>query len=246
MTMANNNIFQIFIQDKDADPIPTGIQECIATVINNNPTKKHYLLGDDAIKQIIKTNLDSKVLAAYERLTPYTYKSDLGRHCLLYLFGGWYLDATVTTLQELPRDINSSLLVFKDAPNPGMPSWDLSTAVIYGTKGHDLFKRMIECIVHNVETNYYGTTPLSPTGPTLFGKCLAELGESTATQTGMLCPLTPHHLKKNYAFILPDGEIAAFGKKTWGTPNGDGLKAFTEKGINNYNDLYYQKKIYAG
>jgi mannosyltransferase OCH1-like enzyme len=240
----NLNIFQIYIQDCDGDDLPTGIQQCISTIMVNKSENSHYLLGNEALREIIKSNLGSEVILAYDSLVPYTYKSDLGRHCLLYLFGGWYFDSTVTTSKPIPTNIDASLVVFKDAPNPGMPSWDLSTAVIYGKKGHKVFELMIQKIIFNVKNNYYGTSPLSPTGPTLFGKCLAELGEDSSTITGMLTPLTPLHQIKNHAFIIPNGEILAYGKKSWGTPSGDGLSAFTASGTNSYNELYYKKNIY--
>ena len=244
MISENNQIFQIYIQDIDNEPLPEPIQECIATVINNKSELNHYLLGNEALREVIRTNLDSDVLNAYDRLVPYTYKSDLGRHCLLYLFGGWYLDATVRLQKVIPVRVDAKLVVFKDAPNPGMPSWDLSTSVIYGNKGHKVFEMMIQRIVQNVKEEFYGTTPLSPTGPTLFGKCLAEMGEDASTITGMLAPLTPHHQYKNYAFITPNGEILAYGKQSWGTVKGDGLSAFTKTGTNSYNELYYNKQIY--
>jgi hypothetical protein len=163
----------------------------------------------------------------------------------LYLFGGWYFDASVRLNIDLPSYENINLIVFKDAPNPGLPSWDLSTSVIYGEKGEMLFEIMIREIIKNTEIEFYGTTPLSPTGPTLFGRCIASLGEKVSTLTGLLSPLTPMHHNKNYAFVLPDGSIFAWGKSSWGMQTGDGLSAFTTKGTNSYNEMYYSRKIYS-
>lgn len=240
----NNNIFQIFIQDNEKDGIPVAIAHCINSVIERSSGLTHYLLGDEALRAIIKSQLGKEATDAYDKLKPYTYKADFGRHCLLYLYGGWYFDSSVRLnmfIDPLPK---ADLIVFKDAPNPGLPSWDLSTSVIYGKAGADIFQVMVQEIIKNTEIEYYGTTPLSPTGPTLFGRSLANLGEKESTLTGLLVPLTPLHYNKNYAFVLPDGSIFAWGKSSWGTKSGDGLSAFSATGTNSYNELYYKKDIY--
>lgn len=241
----NQNIFQLYIQNNDSDGIPNGITSCIETILNKKGDFDHYLLGNDALREIINNNLGPEAVNAYDKLKPYTYKADFGRHCLLYLFGGWYFDASVRLNVDLTTFTNMNLVVFKDAPNPGLPSWDLSTSVIYGEKESKIFEIMIKEIIKNTEIEFYGTTPLSPTGPTLFGRCLATLGEKESTLTGLLTPLTPLHKNKNYAFVLPDGSIFAWGKSSWGTQAGDGLSAFATKGTNSYNEMYYSRKVYS-
>ncbi len=240
----NKNIFQIYIQDDDNNGIPLKISSCVETIINRKDDYYHYLLNSDGLRELISQHLGKEVITAYDKLRPYTYKSDLGRHCLLYIFGGWYFDASVRLNMNLKKIPMSKLIVFKDAPNPGLPSWDLSTSVIFGEKNDKLFEMMIKEIVINTKNNFYGTSPLSPTGPTLFGRCLASLGENENTKTGLLTPLTPLHPNKNYAFVLPDGEIFAWGKSSWGTQIGDGLDAFDTKGTNSYNRMYYDRNIY--
>ena len=40
----------------------------------------------------VKNNFESDVLYAYDSLIPSSYKSDLFRYCILYKYGGIYLD----------------------------------------------------------------------------------------------------------------------------------------------------------
>jgi len=240
----NKNIFQIYIQDNDSNGIPAGVSDCIQTILTKKEDFDHYLFGGEALREVIHQNIGAEATEAYDKLKPYTYKADFGRHCLLYLFGGWYFDASVRLNMSLSISDIHDLIVFKDAPNPGLPSWDLSTSVIYGTKGALIFEKMINEIIKNTRNEYYGVSPLSPTGPTLFGRCLASLGESNSTLTGLLMPLTPLHAHKNNAFILPDGAIFAWGKSSWGTSAGDGLTAFNAVGTNSYNKMYRDKDIY--
>ena len=242
--MDNKNIFQIYIQDEDDRPLPTPIANCISTVASNGKPLNHFLLGNSSLREIIKNQLGNEALNAYESLIPYAYKADFGRYCLLYIFGGWYFDCTVKLGDPLPNNFDSDLIVFKDAPNPGMPSWDVSNSVIFSKKGHKALEVTIEAIIRNVKSEYYGISPLSPTGPSLWGKSIANTCDDRSTLIGSLLPLTPYHSKKNYAFLLPDGTILAYGKSTWGTANGNGLSAFDTSGTNNYNELYYSKNIY--
>lgn len=240
----SKNIFQIYIQDEDERPLPSPIVDCISTIVNNGKPLNHYLFGNASLREIIKSQLGNEALTAYESLIPYAYKADLGRYCLLYIFGGWYFDCTVKLRDPLPVNFDPDLLIFKDAPNPGMPSWDVSNSVIFSKKGHKALETAIGAIIRNVRDDYYGISPLSPTGPSLWGKCIANRCDDRSTMIGSLLPLTPYHTKKNHAFILPDGTILAYGKSTWGTTDGNGLSSFNTTGTNNYNDLYYSKNIY--
>lgn len=225
-------------------PVPPKIAACIDTVIKNKGDFNHFLLNNESLRFLIRENFDPEVLLAYDALVPYTYKADLGRYCMLYRFGGWYFDASVRLAANLAYVPESDLIIFKDAPNPGLQSWDLSTTVIYSKPNNDLFMRCIATVVANVKNNYYGINPLCPTGPSLFGKCNASVGDNPNCITGMLTPLTPMHSKKNYAFLMPDGTIFAWGKESWGTTQGDGLLAFDTTGTNSYNQLWNQRRIY--
>jgi hypothetical protein len=53
--------------------------------------------------------------------------------------------------------------------------------------------------------------------------------------------LTPTHGQKNRAFVLPDGTIMA-----WSKPAGGGdLTGLGARGVNNYNELWAARKVYA-
>ena len=96
-------------------------------------------------------------------------------------------------------------------------------------------------IVDNCQEQYYGITPLCPTGPTLLGAALASNGGNVNFVYGDYLELTPTHEKKNRAFVLPDGTIMA-----WSKPSGGGdLTGVGAKGVNNYNELWAARKVYG-
>ena len=95
----------------------------------------------------------------------------------------------------------------------------------------------------NVDNKYYGMTPLCPTGPSLWGRSIAEC--ATETHAGLFfgdcTELTPLHADKNKCFILPDGTMVAESKRA----NGGDLTALGAKDTNNYNEFWHSKQVYV-
>jgi hypothetical protein len=63
----------------------------------------HYLFCDDDCREFIRKEYPPDVLMAYDRLIPTAFKADLWRYCVLYLYGGVYLDIK---LGFIPSSIN--------------------------------------------------------------------------------------------------------------------------------------------
>jgi Glycosyltransferase sugar-binding region containing DXD motif len=242
--LENNNVFQIYLSDKEGE-IPPLISLATESILNGLNGYKHHILKNEELRTMIKDNFDLETLRSYDSLVPYAYKADLGRYCLLHKFGGWYFDISITLNQLIPRVDGVKNVIFKDAPNPGLSSWNCSNSILFAEAGDKIYENIIKQINKNCSEKYYGTNSLCPTGPSLLGQMFAIHGPEQTTITGMLLPLTPHHSIKNYAFILPDGRIFAWGKKTWGTNAGDGLGGLGAEGTNSYSELYALKRIYS-
>lgn len=240
----NKNIFQIFLSDDPSIEMPNELILTTNSINVNSNNLTHFILKNNELEEILRKNMDSEVINAYNKLVPYSYKADLGRFCLLYLFGGWYFDISVTVTTPLPEIIGLSHVVFRDAPNPSSQTWDTSTSVIYAERGSLVMKNAIEQIIDNCNNNWYGINALCPTGPSVLGRALAFYGSNSQVLSGLLLSLTPKHQLKNNGFVLPDGRILAWGKKTWGTIHGDGLTSLGAKGTDSYAQLYHEKKIY--
>lgn len=239
-----NNIFQILIRDNEKEEIPEKIRLLIEITNSKKGGNKHSILNNQEIRQIIGDNLHSSVINAYDKIIPYSYKADLARYCLLYLYGGWYADITVQPFMDIPSSIENPLITFKDAFSPGRQPWDISTAMIYAAKNHAAMKYAIINSIENINSNFYGSSSLSPTGPTVFGRAVALAGDNPNNLNGNYIPLTPNHAIKNYAFVLPNGTILAYGKSTHGTKHTDGLYYYGVQDSNSYTKLYIDKNIY--
>jgi hypothetical protein len=135
-------------------------------------------------------------------------------------------------------------IVFRDdSPTFTNTTFTCSNALVFAKQGCPVMSEAINMVVENVRSGYYGTRPVDPTGPTLFGRALAMHGPNDNATIGEVIQLTPRHPVKNRAFLLPDGQIMAWAKPKHIAQGGD-LSGFGASGVNNYNELWKQKRIY--
>lgn len=238
------NIFQIYLTDDDSLPIPTELMNCISSVNSFRGDNDHYLIRGEQLRDLLRDNFNEEVVWAYDKLIPYSFRADLGKFCLIYLFGGWYFDISIKPAMTIFSEIKEDFLVFKDAPLAGHSTWGVAAAVYYAKKGENFLLKCIEQIVDNCKQDYYGNDCLDVTGPGLFGKSICTNGKIEHGAIGVFTPLTPMFSFKNFAFILPSGQIFAWGKSTAGTTNQFSLDSLGSIGTNSYSHLWNQRKIY--
>jgi len=233
-------ISQIFLSDTDQELSPF-LRHATSTVKNAFPNDNHTVYNKDRLRQFISDNYDANVLGAYDALRPYSYKADLGRFCLLNKLGGWYFDIPVRVMNPVEVGDRIEWLAFRDIQRFSYTSWACATTVLYSKPNNSALTTAIEMIVNNCQEKYYGITPLCPTGPTLLGAALAANGGNANFVYGDYLELTPTYEQKNRAFVLPDGTIMA-----WSKPSGGGdLTGVGAKGVNNYNELWAARQVYA-
>ncbi len=164
----------------EIDRLPYKIKRNIESLIYFHPDFCHRLWNDSDVELLIEKEFDPGVLEAYRGLIPLAYKADLARYCILYRYGGLYADLSLLFFQSVidpdNRGTMDRLLVFRDAFNTHAP-WIVSNSLIYSKPKNSLFMRCINKVVDNVSTGFYGSTPLDPTGPNMFGIQLAMLHE---------------------------------------------------------------------
>jgi len=237
MTM---NISQIFLSDTGTELSPF-LRHATNTVKDAFPNACHEIFTKETLRQFIADHYDSDVLWAYDSLKPYSYKADLGRFCLLNKLGGWYFDIGVRMQNAVEIGERIKMVAFRDIQRFSYTSWACATTVLYSQTANPALVTAIELIVRNCHEQYYGITPLCPTGPTLLGQALAMNRGQTDFVYGDYLELTPTHEQKNRAFVLPNGTIMA-----WSKPAGGGdLTALGAKGVNNYNELWQARDVYA-
>jgi len=250
----NNNFFQIILStdQKQDDELPASLEEASRVSRSNLSSFSYKRWNNQSLRDFIATSFPADVVNAYDVLKPLSYKADLGRFCLLYVFGGWYADISLKIVFPLASELNCKGLGFFRDYGPGIPSpmantFDVMTALIYAEAGHPALKRCIDQIVHHVSKRYYGFTSVSPTGPRLFGRVLAGFDLGAARQIGHFMPLTPGLNQRNLAYVLNSGTICGWHKSAWhpNRPGGGDLASTGLQGTNNYNDIWRNRQVYG-
>ena len=157
---------------------PENLENLFKKIKQQNPeyTIKYY--NDGECRDFIGKNFDKKVLDAYDRLIPGSFKADLFRYCILYINGGVYGDLSQTYLVPLNKLVDrkhDTLVIVRDRLLQCFPNINkhaIQIAFIAAQPKLSIFKKAIDQIVENVKNKYYGTSPLAVTGPVLFRKIL--------------------------------------------------------------------------
>lgn len=168
----------------DAHGIPKQIFQCsrrreywlekpLLSFQEMNPEWQWNYVTDEAdIRQQILELEGARALAAYDKLIPGAYKSDLWRMVVMLHKGGVYADDKIVLLHPLntiiPPDVD------------GVGTHDLFEGNIQGgilvTKpGTPLLRCALERTIANIEANFYGLSGYDISGPALFGRCYGEL-----------------------------------------------------------------------
>jgi mannosyltransferase OCH1-like enzyme len=149
--------------------LPPKMRERVELLKSQNPKFDHFLFDDNDCANFIKNNFDEDVLFAYDNLIPGAYKADLWRLCVLYVYGGIYMDIKLSCVNGFKLiELTESNHFIKDRPLP----LSIFNSMMICQKGHPFLLMSINKIVNNVKTKYYGLTPLDPTGPVMLGNLI--------------------------------------------------------------------------
>ena len=243
------NIFQILISDIDEE-LPPILKDASNTFKDALKDHTYTLYTKGMIQEIINEKLGKEVLMAFNKLKPYAYKSDLARYCLGYVYGGWYADVSIRLISKsLNIKYNFEFLGFIDKGlGHGLPNllpYNIQNSFFYVDKGNQIMSKAIDFVLENCAKEFYGVSPVCPTGPGVLGRALSFFGQKKNHVLGYFTPLTPNHKKLNTSYILPDGTILAQHKDAW-FPNAKAgsISDFGIKGSNNYLKMYFDKDIY--
>jgi mannosyltransferase OCH1-like enzyme len=88
-------LISILIAENTQKELPSNIKENIDSFRAHYPGFEHQLFDRAACQEIISKNFDREVLAAFEKLKPFAFQSDLARLCILYQLDGVYADLSV-------------------------------------------------------------------------------------------------------------------------------------------------------
>ena len=154
------NIFQTW----HSKTLPPLMSMSVAKIINLNPRFKYHLYDDNDCREFIKNNFKPDVLHAYDCLIPGAYKADLWRLCILFIYGGIYLDIKYQPLNGF-KFIN---LTEKEHLVADMGNSGIYNALMVCLPKSEFLYKSFRKIVENVNNRFYGNNCLEPTGPQML------------------------------------------------------------------------------
>ena len=162
------NIFQTW---STHDLLPE-MKQATELLKENNPEFNYYLYDDEECLNFIKENFDESVANSYLSLIPGSYKADLWRLCILYIFGGVYIDIKIMPNNnfKLINLMNKEYFVLE---RPGFwkkETYGLWNGFMICKPKNTILLASINRIVDNVKNQNYDYNFLYPTGPGLLGE----------------------------------------------------------------------------
>ena len=160
--------------------VPPQMKECIHYLISMNPEFDVNIYDEAMCKEFIEKHFPDKpdVLTAFTTLKPYSYKSDLWRFCVLWLFGGIYMDIKFYSVVPLIDLIRKHGEIFvKDYPVSSQQcesKVSILTGFIVSKPGNPIFMNCIDEIIKTCKDRNLKESALSMTGPCLLGKVVAS------------------------------------------------------------------------
>jgi len=245
------NIPKIIHQTFETRVLPSRLSAAIDSWLNRNPEYEYKYYDEGDRRKFINIHFDARILAAYDRLIPRAYKADLWRYCVIYIEGGVYVDIKMGALVPLNKiiDTDTDMVFVNDEPDDA-----IYNAFFASIPRNPLIYNVIMKVVSNIESDYYGISPLYPTGPIAMGSSiLSSLGYHDMDIKHLPCgkTTTSYGIMQVYSFHHTDGggRIGVDGEpvliRTRHTPETHD-QSFLHRitGYANYGILWNEHKLY--
>ena len=246
-------IHQILINDTNElpDELPEYHNICYKQIKKLYSNEEYHLYSGEELEEIIKNNFDNDVFTTYKKLRPYSYKGDLARFCLLYLYGGLYIDLNIKLINTIPNLDIFKFFAFRDIVKSSKRSWSIATSIIFATKKSKIMKKCIDIIVENCKNEYYGISVLDVSACIVLGKAIMTSNEDinfieTTVELCHINPIKEKNFTYNIAFLMDkDDKIIAYRKPVIKNINNCGdISCFGFSGTNNYIEMWKDKEVY--
>lgn len=132
----------------------------------NSEYKLHFMNGKERL-EFLQTYFHPRIVEAYNDLTIGAYKADLWRYCIVYLYGGIYIDHKLNMFIPFNQIIDSNSDLFIVKYNKISKFWN---GIFGSIPRHPFIARVIKNTVLNIEKRNYGVDAHDITGPRVMCK----------------------------------------------------------------------------
>jgi len=212
--------------------LPLKMRERVEELKACNPEFEHQLFDDNDCREFIKNNYNEDILNAYDSLIPGAYKADLWRYCILYKYGGIYMDIKLKCINGFKLiELTNFNHYVKDRIGP----LSIYNALIVCQPSSPLLWKAIYRIVINVKANYYGHSALDPTGPVLLGNIILRNKNKLKPNIDLI-----HH--KNGGYIIYKNKFVI--STEYHEYNNERAQIYSILNTKRYDKLWDERKIY--
>ena len=151
------------------------MQKIINTWKQFNPEYEYHFYDKNDRELFIKNNFSKQIYEAYSRIIPGAYKADLWRYCVLYKYGGVYVDIDTICMNSIDKflfhqvefvgliDFNRDSILMEGNHN-------LANGFIASIPNSKILENCINIIVYQVEKNIIPHSKLNFSGPGVLGR----------------------------------------------------------------------------
>ncbi|MCX5617629.1 hypothetical protein NQF86_02940 [Bombella sp. TMW 2.2543] len=243
------HLHQVFIVDgyKTPKKLPPSLEYHKEIARKLYPHAMYKLWGGDDLRRFLKENFSSDVLDAFDTLKPYSYKCDLARYCLMYVYGGIYFDLAIRMEHEWRIPLQYGVAAFTEIYD-GMDCWAcVQTSLLWSLPKRREWYLAIRQIVENCQNKFYGPHDHYPTAGALLGHSFAaamsEKGQEPEADdqfVGEVRYVTPDRTNQNVTYVSPLRDLVGMRNKIQA---GD-ISALGVSGSNNYCQIWKAKQVY--
>ena len=207
----------------------------------------YHLYCGEELEEIIKSNFDGDVYKSYQKLKPYAYKADLARYCLLYLYGGLYVDLNTRFIHILNEDYlnNWNFFAFRDITGSSVRNWSVINSIMFSQPKCKVIEKAIEIVVDNCRNEYYGIQFTEPTGCIVLGQSIIFSKEEKSCTNGEIICINGSMYnapRKSLGFFTDYGDFIAL-RKPAEAACGD-MKNMGFPLTNNYVEMWKNRDVY--
>lgn len=205
--------------------LPPFMSKCVNQLKQFNPEFTHHLYDDEMCKTFIREHFEADVVRAYDTFIPGAYKADLWRYCILYVYGGIYVDIKYQCVPPFKLiELTHQETYVRDREYAKIDGVYQALLVCYPK--NPILYSCIRKMVAYAQENFYGQTCLF-VGPHLVSSYFSkqDMAEMTLSFVGTGIDRHGKIILREYPEYR--GEVAKYAKRK------------------HYSELWLQRNIYA-
>ena len=154
------------------------MQKIVNTWKQFNPDYEYNFYDKNDRELFIKNNFSKQIYEAYCRILPGAYKADLWRYCVLYKYGGVYIDIDSICMNSIDKFLFHQLEFVglvdfnRDSTLIVEGSHNLANGFIASVPNCKILENCINIVVYQVENNIIPNSKLNFSGPGVLGRAV--------------------------------------------------------------------------